>query len=420
MSKLGTIGHRLYTGEISYDFIGHRRRWYILSAILIAVALLSLAVRGLDFGIEFKGGADFKAPTQVTAQTVDSMRDALNNSGVPELDEAIVNTIGDNQVRVQTRTLDPTEEVPKVRAAIADEVGINPDQVAYSLIGASWGGQITERALIALAVFLALVALVIGIYFRDAKMSAAALIALVHDVMLTIGIYALVGFTVTPATLIGLLTILGYSLYDTVVVFDKVRENVRDIRSSTTRTYSEAANLAVNQVLVRSINTTVIGVLPVVALLFAGAVILGEGPLKDLALALFVGMVSGAYSSIFIATPLLAQMKEREPDMKKLAARVRARRAKESQKERVVETPSSAPTTPQEAADASAPDAGATDAGATDDAEPSNAELEKANAAAGNGAKRVTVTYKSDVRSHRDGAAKRPQPQNKPRSQRKK
>ena len=205
--------------------------------------------RGLDFGIEFKGGADFKAPTQVTAQTVDSMREALRNSGVPELDEAIVNTIGDNQVRVQTRTLDPTEEVPKVRAAIANEVGINPDQVAYSLIGASWGGQITERALIALAVFLALVALVIGIYFRDAKMSAAALIALVHDVMLTIGIYALVGFTVTPATLIGLLTILGYSLYDTVVVFDKVRENVRDIRSSTTRTYSEAANLAVNQVL---------------------------------------------------------------------------------------------------------------------------------------------------------------------------
>jgi preprotein translocase subunit SecF len=414
MSKLGTIGHRLYTGEISYDFIGHRRRWYILSAILISIAIISLVARGLDFGIEFKGGADFKAPTQVTSQTVDSMREALRNSGVSELDEATVNSIGDNQIRVQTRTLDPTEEVPKVRAAIANEVGINPDQVAYSLIGASWGGQITERALIALAVFLVLVALVIGIYFRDAKMSAAALIALVHDVMLTIGIYALVGFTVTPATLIGLLTILGYSLYDTVVVFDKVRENVRDIRSSTTRTYSEAANLAVNQVLVRSINTTVIGVLPVVALLFTGAVILGEGPLKDLALALFVGMVSGAYSSIFIATPLLAQMKEREPDMKKLAARVHARRAKESQKERVVETPASVPTTQ------AAADVGVTDAGATDDAEPSNADLEKASATAGNGAKRLTVTYKSDVRSQRDGAAKRSQPQNKPRSQRKK
>jgi preprotein translocase subunit SecF len=334
MSKLGAIGHRLYTGEVSYDFIGHRRRWYIVSAVLIGVSILALLLRGLDYGIEFKGGADFKAATTVTAQTVDSMKDALSNSGVPNLDDSTVNTIGNNQVRVQTRTLDPTEEVPKVRAAIAQEVGITPDQVAYSLIGASWGGQITERALIALGVFLALVALVIGIYFRDVKMSAAALIALGHDLILTIGIYALVGFTVTPATLIGILTILGYSLYDTVVVFDKVRENVRDLRSSTTRTYSEAANLAVNQVLVRSINTTIIGVLPVLALLFAGAVILGEGPLKDLALALFVGMVSGAYSSIFIATPLLAQMKEREPDMRKVAARVRARRAKEAQKER--------------------------------------------------------------------------------------
>ena len=423
MSKLSAIGHRLYTGEVSYDFIGHRRRWYIVSAILIAVSLLALAVRGLDFGIEFKGGADFKAATTVTAQTVDSMKDALHNSGVPNLDDSTVNTIGNNQVRVQTRTLDPTEEVPKVRTAIANEVGIPPDQVAYSLIGASWGGQITERALIALGVFLALVALVIGIYFRDAKMSAAALIALVHDLVLTIGIYALVGFTVTPATLIGVLTILGYSLYDTVVVFDKVRENVRDIRSSTARTYSEAANLAVNQVLVRSINTTIIGVLPVVALLFAGAVILGEGPLKDLALALFVGMVSGAYSSIFIATPLLAQMKEREPDMRKLAARVRARRAKEAQKERVAATTASSPSSAPEVTRPSLAEA----------VEPSNAELELPSSATGNGAKRVgpvEVAVKPDVRSpregahregvHREGAAKRPQPQNKPRSQRKK
>jgi preprotein translocase subunit SecF len=423
MSKLGEIGHRLYAGEVSYDFIGHRRRWYLVSAIMIAVSILSLGIRGLDFGIEFKGGADFKATTVVTAQTVDSMRDALRNSGVPDLDESTVNTIGNNQVRVQTRTLDPTEEVPKVRTAIANEVGIPPDQVAYNLIGASWGGQITERALIALAVFMALVALVIGIYFRDAKMSAAALLALVHDLILTIGIYALVGFTVTPATLIGVLTILGYSLYDTVVVFDKVRENVRDIRASTARTYSEAANLAVNQTLVRSINTTIIGVLPVAALLFTGAVILGEGPLKDLALALFVGMVAGAYSSIFIATPLLAQMKEREPDMQKLAARVRARRAKESQKERVAATVA--------AAEASSPAAESAPTNAAEiarrdeayDPEPSNAELEEAVKGTGNGSKRVgpaEVTFKADVRSHRDGAAKRPQPQNKPRSQRKK
>jgi preprotein translocase subunit SecF len=318
MSKLSAIGHRLYTGEVSYDFIGHRRRWYIVSAILIAVSLLALAVRGLDFGIEFKGGADFKAATTVTAQTVDSMKDALRNSGVPNLDDC--------NRQYHRQQPDPGADPhagPDRRSAQGPDRdrqrgrhpprpgGIQPDR-------SLWGGQITERALIALGVFLALVALVIGIYFRDAKMSAAALIALAHDLILTIGIYALVGFTVTPATLIGVLTILGYSLYDTVVVFDKVRENVRDIRSSTARTYSEAANLAVNQVLVRSINTTIIGVLPVVALLFAGAVILGEGPLKDLALALFVGMVSGAYSSIFIATPLLAQMKEREPDMRKV------------------------------------------------------------------------------------------------------
>jgi preprotein translocase subunit SecF len=329
MSRISQLGHRLYTGEVSYDFVSRRRRWYIVSAVLLTISILAVLLRGLTWGIEFSGGADFKAPTTVTSASVDDMRAALEASGVPDLDEAIINAIGDNQIRVQTRTLDPTTEVPKVRAAIAEELGIPSDEVAYSLIGASWGGQITQRALIALAVFLTLVGIVIWAYFRDAKMSAAALIALAHDLILTIGIYALVGFTVTPATLIGVLTILGYSLYDTVVVFDKVRENVRDIKASTTRTYSEAANLALNQVLVRSINTTVIGVLPVAALLFAGAVILGEGPLKDLALALFVGMVSGAYSSVFIATPLLAQLKEREPDMKKLSTRVHNRRQRE-------------------------------------------------------------------------------------------
>jgi preprotein translocase subunit SecF len=384
MTKLGQLGHRLYTGEISYDFIGRRRRWYVLSAIVIAISLLALLIRGLSWGIEFKGGADFKAPTHVTSTSVEGMRAAIEASGVPGMTEATINTVGDNQIRVQTRTLDPTSEVPKVRAAIANEVGISSDQVAYSLIGASWGGQITDRALIALAVFLALVGIVIWAYFRNGTMSAAALVALGHDLILTVGIYALVGFTVTPATLIGVLTILGYSLYDTVVVFDKVRENVRDIKASTTRTYSEAANLAVNQVLVRSINTTVIGVLPVSALLFAGAVILGEGPLKDLALALFVGMISGAYSSIFIATPLLAQLKEREPDMQKLAARVASRRERESQKDR----PAAAAARP-----------------AVLDGEPATS-----------GAK---VAARSSSRVAGDGAVRRPQPQHKPRSQRK-
>ena len=396
MSRVSELGHRLYTGEVSYDFLGRRRRWYALSAILLSISVLAVVLRGLTWGIEFSGGADFKASTTtVTSTSVAQMRAALEASGVPELDEAEIYTIGDNQIRVQTRTLDPTEEVPKVRAAIASELGISSEDVAYSLIGASWGGQITERALIALAVFLTLVAIVIWAYFRDAKMSVAALIALVHDLILTIGIYALVGFTVTPATLIGVLTILGYSLYDTVVVFDKVRENVRDIKASTTRTYSEAANLAVNQVLVRSINTTIIGVLPVAALLFAGTVILGEGPLKDLALALFVGMVSGAYSSIFIATPLLAQLKEREPDMKKLTTRVNNRRQREVQKPRSDDGAAPAGTDPvlddTEYVDESAPVGAA-------------AAVRTGSAGAGAG----------------ERSARRPQPQRKPRSARKK
>jgi preprotein translocase subunit SecF len=392
MSKISRMGHRLYTGEVSYDFIGRRRLWYTISAVMLTISVLAVVVRGLTWGIEFSGGADFRAPTTVTSTSVQDMREALDASGVPELDEAEIYTIGDNQIRVQTRTLDPTAEVPKVRSAIANEVGIPTDQVAYSLIGASWGGQITERALIALAVFLALVGIVIWVYFRNGTMSAAALVALGHDLILTVGIYALVGFTVTPATLIGVLTILGYSLYDTVVVFDKVRENTRDIKASTTRTYSEAANLAVNQVLVRSINTTVIGVLPVAALLFAGAVILGEGPLKDLALALFVGMVSGAYSSIFIATPLLAQLKERTPDMTKLRARVASRREREGQKAGApVRRPAS-----------------------TSDVDGDHAVSPAAVAAA-----TVPVEASSSPATG-DRTLRRPQPQHKPRSQRKK
>ena len=427
MSRFSRLGHQLYTGEISYDFVARRRRWYIISAILIAISLIAMFGRGFTLGIEFSGGAEFKANTTVTATTVDDMRTALDASGVPDLAEATVNTIGDNQVRVQTRSLNPTTEVPKVRAAIADEVGIPSEEVAYSLIGASWGSQITERALIALGVFLLLVTLVIWAYFRNWKMSLAALVALLHDLILTIGIYALVGFTVTPATVIGVLTILGYSLYDTVVVFDKVRENVRDLTTSNTRTYSEAANLALNQVLVRSINTTVIGVLPVLALLIAGAFILGEGPLKDLALALFVGMMAGAYSSIFIATPLLAQLKEREPDMKKLAKRVAARRAKEAQpvrRPRRTEMqqrrwPSRWRATSVRASAAAAAGSGRhrTELDPDEGREPSNAELAEAAQT------RVTVSSTAPLGPLRplgDGAAKRPQPQHKPRSQRKK
>jgi len=324
------IAHRLYTGEISYDFVGHRKVWYTVSGILLVVSILAILLRGLQLGIEFKGGVDFNASTTVTATTVDDFRRVVEGLGIPDAADVTVTTVGDHTVRVETGALND-DDVVTVRDAIAEKAGITPEEVDYSRIGASWGQQITNQALIALGVFLLLVMLLIWIYFRDFKMSIAAILALVHDLIITVGIYALVGFTVAPATLIGVLTILGYSLYDTVVVFDKIRENTRDL-FHTTRTYSDGANLAVNQVLVRSINTSIIGVLPVSALLFVGAFVLGSGPLEDLGLALFVGMLIGAYSSIFIATPLLTQMREAEPEMKEHRERLARRAARAARK----------------------------------------------------------------------------------------
>lgn len=326
--KMG-LAHRLYTGDLSYEFVGRRRLWYTISATMVVISLLALLIRGLNLGIEFTGGVDFTAPTTVTSSTVQHVREAVTGSGVSNLDDTTVLTVGSGQVRIQTRSLD-AQEVTTLRQDIAKTVGTSEDKVTYSLIGPSWGGQVTKRAVEALVVFIVLVMLMIWIYFRDWKMSVAAITALFHDLILTVGIYALVGFAVTPSTLIAVLTILGYSLYDTVVVFDKVRENVAEMKTRH-RTYSEAANVAVNQVLVRSINTTLIGVLPVIAILFAGVVYLGSGPLEDLGLAMLVGMVSGAYSSIFIATPLLTQLKEREPKMIRQREAVAKHRAREAE-----------------------------------------------------------------------------------------
>ena len=325
--RRSSFTHRLYTGDFQFDFVAARNRWYILSAVLLVISVAALGIRGLNLGIEFRGGSVFTAPVSVTSRTVDEYRAVVNASGLPDLTGSQVNTVGGNTVRIQTRSLD-TDEVVKLRAAIADKAGLTSPQVNYSLIGPSWGQQITGKAIQALVVFLVLVALMIWLYFREWRMSVAALGALVHDLIITIGMYALVGFTVTPATLIGVLTILGYSLYDTVVVFDKVRENTHDIVHQN-RTYSQAANSAVNQVLVRSINTTLIGVLPVLAILIAGVAFLGgEGPLADLGLALFIGMIIGAYSSIFIATPLLSQLREAQPEMRAHRAALERRRTR--------------------------------------------------------------------------------------------
>ncbi|MFV0428070.1 MAG: protein translocase subunit SecF [Arachnia sp.] len=303
------LAHRLYSGQLSYDFIGRRRVWFLISAVVLVVSILTLAFRGLTLGIEFSGGTDFQAPMTVQSDTVEQVRSEVAAIDIADLEPQVF-ALGENAIRVQTRALTP-DETTTMRAAIAEITGASTDDVTYNAIGPSWGQRISQQAGIALIVFLVLVSLLIWAWFRDWRMSVSALVALAHDLTVTVGVYALVGFTVTPSTLIGVLTILGYSLYDTVVVFDKVKENVRGIEQSA-QTYSQASNLAVNQVLIRSLNTTIIGVLPVAGLLVAGTV-LGGGPLGDLGLALFVGMVAGAYSSIFIATPVLAMMKERDP-----------------------------------------------------------------------------------------------------------
>ncbi|NEA30322.1 protein translocase subunit SecF [Streptomyces sp. SID13031] len=326
MSKLGTIGARLHRGEISYDFIGKRKIWFAVSIVLIVISLGALLAKGLALGIEFKGGVEYQAKVQVTDNTVTDVTNAVKATNAKDLGDPVVTTVGDGQVRVQTKPL-AQDDIAKVRAAIGKQVGVPADQVSNQQIGASWGSQIANKAILALIVFLVLVFGVIWAYFREPKASMAAIIALVHDVFITVGVYALIGFDVTPATVIGVLTILGYSLYDTVVVFDKVRENTRGITGSNRYTYSDATNLAVNQTIVRSINTTLIALMPVGSILVVGTVVLGTGPLKDLSLALFVGIAVGAYSSIFIAPALLAMFKEREPGMQALRRRVLAKRA---------------------------------------------------------------------------------------------
>lgn len=320
----GSFGARLYNGELSFDFIGKRKRWYAFSGVLMLVSIVVLSIQGLHLGIEFKGGASFsvkKVGVSIAAAT-----EAVKSTGLSS--EPVVQLIGTDKVRVQTGILKPGQSAA-IQDALAAKFGVVANDVDYQLIGPSWGAEITKKALYGLFGFLIVVVLYLALAFEP-KMAIAAIVAVIHDVFITVGIYALVGFEVTPATVIGFLTILGYSLYDTVVVFDKVRENTRTIAGGSRMTYSQAANLAVNQTLVRSFNTSLIALLPVGSILFVGAGLLGAGTLKDLSLALFIGLATGTYSSIFIATPILAALREREPAMKALAKRVGQRSSKES------------------------------------------------------------------------------------------
>ncbi|MFF5717291.1 protein translocase subunit SecF [Streptomyces buecherae] len=321
MSRLGSLGARLYRGEVGYDFVAKRMIWYGLSILITITAIVGLSVRGLHMGIEFSGGAVFTTPK--TSISADEARDKAEESA--EGHTAIAQKLGNGGLRIQISDLD-TEAAQPVQKALAKELGVESSKINTQLVGPSWGEEIARKAWQGLAIFMLLVVVYLAIAF-EWRMALAALIALVHDLTITVGVYALVGFEVTPGTVIGLLTILGYSLYDTVVVFDGLRESSKGLTKQTRYTYSEIANRSLNGTLVRSINTTVVALLPVAALLFIGGGFLGAGMLNDISLALFVGLAAGAYSSIFIATPLVADLKERDPQMKALATRVRAKRA---------------------------------------------------------------------------------------------
>ncbi|MCX4821768.1 protein translocase subunit SecF [Streptomyces sp. NBC_01142] len=320
MSRLGTLGARLYRGEVGYDFVAKRKIWYGVSILITITAIVGLAVQGLNLGIEFKGGAVFTTPSSSV-----SVSQAQEHAEEASGHDAIVQKLGNGALRIQVSELDQAQ-ANKVNEALAEDLQIPVEKINAEIVGPSWGEQIANKAWTGLAVFMLLVVVYLAIAF-EWRMAVAALIALIHDLTITIGVYALVGFEVTPGTVIGLLTILGYSLYDTVVVFDGLKEGAKDITKQTRYTYSEVANRSLNGTLVRSINTTVVALLPVAGLLFIGGGVLGAGMLNDISLSLFVGLAAGAYSSIFIATPLVADLKEREPQMKALKKRVLAKRA---------------------------------------------------------------------------------------------
>ena len=324
MAKFSGLGGRLYRGETSVDFIGKRKIWYSVSGLLILASALTLFTQGLHLGIEFKGGSSFTVTSaNASVQTAET---ALSDAGITS--QTIIQKVGNDKIRIQTDALTSAEQ-NAVESSLSAKFNVTVDSIDSQIIGPSWGEEITRKALYGLIGFLIVVMLYLAMAF-ESKMAIAAIISVVHDVFITVGIYALVGFEVTPATVIGFLTILGYSLYDTVVVFDKVRENTKGIAASGKSTYSQAANLAVNQTLVRSFNTSLIALLPVGSILFVGAGLLGAGTLKDLSLALFIGLATGTYSSIFIATPILAVLREREPAMQALAKRVGSRGEKGS------------------------------------------------------------------------------------------
>jgi preprotein translocase subunit SecF len=332
MARGGGIAGRLYRGDVSVNFVGRQRMWYSISGLILLVSVVALLVHGLNFSVDFKGGSTFQFPatasqgstTQVEGEISRVVKDTAGVDATVQITSSP--DLGSRWL-VTTKALPTSPNVSEqVAVALEKKFDIPQSQMTPEVVGPTWGSQITSKALEALIIFLVVIVAYLSIAF-EWRMAIAAFVALLHDIVITIGVYALTGFEVSPTTVIGLLTILGYSLYDTVVVFDKVRENTAGLLTSQRSSYSDAANLALNQTLVRSINTSLTALIPVASILFVGAGLLGAGTLKDLALVLFVGMLSGAYSSICIATPVLADLKERQPEYKDLAVKVKRRLA---------------------------------------------------------------------------------------------
>ncbi|MCM3614931.1 protein translocase subunit SecF [Microbacterium enclense] len=323
MRSMSQLGNDLYSGKTSFPFVQRRRLWFIIAAVLVIGAALVPLFRPVQFSIEFTGGAQF------TVSNPASLDQSLATDAVASVLPGAttrVSTINDQAVRVQTDQLD-NDEAQAVSAALATAYDVPTSEITNSFIGPTWGNDVTRQSLWGLSIFLALTFLILAIYFRTWKMSVAAIIGLVDVLIITIGVYAVFGFEISPAAVIGFLTILSYALYDTTVVFDKVRENTREDGEISGRTFAESVNLAANQTLIRSINTTVVAILPVGAILFIG-VPLGARTLSDISLSIFVGTIVAAYSTLFVAVPMYALLREKEQPVAQRDARVRAAREK--------------------------------------------------------------------------------------------
>jgi preprotein translocase subunit SecF len=318
---------RLYRGQTNFDFINRWRYWFALSGTIIAIGLVALGVRGLNFSIDFKGGVVWQVPTNASVADVKADLATVEPQLISQatLTQLVNRSTGQKSIEVQAPgdITGKTAEIDAVTDELAKIAGVSNNEVSLTAVGPSWGSDVTNKAIEAVVVFLVLISISIAVYF-ETKMAIAALVALLHDMLVTIGIYALSGFQVSPDTVIAFLTVLGYSLYDTIVVFDKVKENTRGLASTNRVTYTDVVNLSMNQVLARSVNTSFVAVMPVFCILVVGSWILGASSLNDFGLALFIGLLSGAYSSIFIASPILALLKEREPRYVEIRRRLAA------------------------------------------------------------------------------------------------